>query len=113
MPTSQTRPVFGPFHRILAPKVQDTETVVKQMLSGEIWGYPASWGGTPAVKAYYGELDATEDGIEFWSFQAPEAPHAHRVYWRTTGPFVTIDDSNNIAKLQVVRITQNLLPLGP
>jgi hypothetical protein len=112
MPNHQTRTAFGPFHRLLAPKVQDTETVVKQLLSGEIWGYPANWGGTPAVKAYYGELDPTADGIEFWSFQAPEAPHAHRVYWRTDGPFVTIDKVNNVAKLHVafVRITQDLLP---
>jgi hypothetical protein len=74
MPNHQTRTVFGPFHRLLAPKVQDTETVIKQLMSGEIWGYPANWGGTPAVKA--------------------------------------IEDSNEVAKLQVafVRITQDLLP---
>lgn len=112
MPNHQTRTAFGPFHRLLAPKAQDTETVIMQLMSGELWGYPANWGGTPAVKAYYGRLDTTDTGIEFWSFQAPEAPHAHRVYWRTSGPFVTIDDTNEVAKLQVafVRITQDLLP---
>jgi hypothetical protein len=40
MPNSQTRTAFGPFHRLLAPNVQDTETVIKQILSGEVWGYP-------------------------------------------------------------------------
>lgn len=112
MPNSQTRTVFGPFHRLVAPKVQDAETVVKQLLSGEIWGRPARWGYSPTVKAYAGALTAGESGIEFWSFQRPASPHAHRVYWRTGGRFVTIDHSNEVAKLQVafVRITQDLLP---
>lgn len=92
--------------------VQDTETVLKQLMTGQIWGRPTRWGDSPAVKAYAGALQAGDTGIEFWSFQAPESPHAHRVYWRTSGPFVTIDNSNDVAKLQVafVRITQNLLP---
>jgi hypothetical protein len=65
-----------------------------------------------AVKAYAGALTPGDIGIEFWSFQAPESPHAHHVYWRTSGPFVTIDKTNDLAKLHVafVRITQDLLP---
>jgi hypothetical protein len=112
MSGSQTRTVFGPFHRLVAPKVQDTETVIKQLLSGEIWGRPARWGHSPTVKAYAGALTPGETGIEFWSFQPPASPHAHRVYWRTSGRFVTIEHSNDVAKLQVafVRITQDLLP---
>jgi hypothetical protein len=111
VPNTEVRTAFGPFHRLLAPRVQDTGTVIKQLLSGEIWGYSANWGGTPAVKAYYGELNATDNGIEFWTFQAPDSPHGHRAYWRTSGPFVTIDNNSDVAKLEVafVRITQGLL----
>jgi hypothetical protein len=96
----------------VAPDVQDAETVVKQLMSGEIWGYPAKWGGIPTVKAFSGKLSATDTGIEFWSFQAPESLYGPRVYWRTHGPFVTIDDITDTAKLHVafVRITQDLLP---
>ena len=112
MASSQTRTVYGPFHRLLAPNVQDTATVVKQILSGELWGSPARWGNSPAVRAYAGTLPPGESGIEFWSFQAPESPHPYRVYWRTPGRFVTIDNTNEVAKLQVafVRIAQDLLP---
>jgi hypothetical protein len=112
MATHQTRAAFGPFHRLLAPNVQDTATVVKQILSGELWGRPARWGNSPAVRAYAGTLPLGKSGIEFWSFQAPESPHPYRVYWRTRGPFVTIDSANEVAKLQVafVRIAQDILP---
>ena len=44
MSTHQTRAAFGPFHRLLAPKVQDTETLINQLVSGEIWGRPTRWG---------------------------------------------------------------------
>ncbi len=96
----------------MAPNVQDAHTAVKQLLSGEIWGRPARWGHSPTVKAYAGALTPGQSGIEFWSFQAPASPHAHRVYWRTGGRFVTFDNSNEVAKLQVafVRVTQDLLP---
>jgi hypothetical protein len=57
------REVYGPFHRKLAPNVQDAATVVKQIASGEIWGRPPSWGGSPAVKAYQGELPQGQSGI--------------------------------------------------
>ena len=106
----ETRSVYGPFHRRLAPEVQDAETVVKQLLSGEIWGRPASWGGSAQVKAYPGPLPADTSGIEFWSFQAPNTPYGPRVYWRTAGPYVTIDDTSETARLAVafVRLTQDL-----
>jgi len=107
-----TRAAFGPFHRLLAPDVQDAATVVKQILTGEVWGRPPSWGGSPAVKAYPGALDPGFSGIEFWSFQAPDSPAGPRAYWRTDGPFVTIDASSDVAMLRVAfaRITQDLLP---
>jgi len=112
MAYSQTRTAFGPFHRLLAPNVQDTETVIKQLMSGEIWGRPTRWGDSPAVKAYGGALTPGDSGIEFWSFQAPDTAASRRAYWRTGGPFVTIDKINNLARLHVafVRITQDLLP---
>jgi hypothetical protein len=112
MSNNQTRTAFGPFHRLVAPKVQDTETVVKQLMSGEIRGRPPSWGGSPAVKAYPGTLTPGDSGIEFWSFQAPDSPSGPRAYWRTDGPFVTIDQTKDVARLHVafVRITQDLLP---
>ena len=112
MASSQTRTAFGPFHRLLAPKVQDTETVIKQLMTGQIWGRPTRWGDSPAVKAYAGALTPGDTGIEFWSFQAPDTPAGRRAYWRTDGPFVTIDKTNDLARLHVafVRITQDLLP---
>ena len=36
MSNNQTRTAFGPFHRLLASKVQNTETAVKQLMSGEV-----------------------------------------------------------------------------
>lgn len=107
----ELRTVFGPFRRLLAPDVQDAETVVKQLLSGELWGRPASWGGSPMVKAHRGALERGERGIEFWSFQAPDTPAGPRIYWRTPGPYVTVDSDEETAKLKVafVRVTQDLL----
>jgi hypothetical protein len=107
----EVRTVFGPFHRLLAPGVQDAETVVRQALSGEVWGRAPSWGGSPAVKAYRGGLARGDRGIEFWSFQAPNTPVGSRIYWRERGPFVAVDAASETAKLQVafVRITQDLL----
>jgi hypothetical protein len=48
MSTYQTRAAFGPFHRLLAPKVQDTKTALKQLMSGEVWGGPTRWGNEVA-----------------------------------------------------------------
>lgn len=115
MANHETRIAFGPFHRLLAPAVQDAETVVKQLLSGELWGLPASWGGSPAVKAHSGALGPVASGIGFWAFQAPDTPAGPRVYWRTNGPFVTIDAASDVARLKVafVRLTQDLHALAP
>jgi hypothetical protein len=109
------RPVYGPFHRLLAPGVQDSETVVRQILSGEVWGKPPSWGGSPTVKAYPGRLPDDASGIEFWAFQPPEHPYGPRCYWRTPGAYVTIDGKTEIARLAIafVRITQDLHRLVP
>jgi len=109
-----TRAVYGPFHRLLAPDVQDAPTVVKQLLSGEIWGYTPSWGGSAAAKAYAGALGEDASGIEFWTFQTPDSPQGPRVYWRTAGPFVTIDQAKDVVRLRVafVRITQDLHALS-
>ena len=70
-----SRSVYGPFHRLLAPGVQDAHTTVRQVLSGELWGRPPAWGGEPAVKAYAGSLPDGASGVEFWAFQAPDAPY--------------------------------------
>jgi len=104
------RTVFGPFHRLLADKVQDEETARKQLESGEIWGRKPSWGGSAAVKAFPGSLKGTDRGIEFWSFQAPDTPAGPRIYWRSDGPFVTVDAGSDTARLQVafVRIRQDV-----
>jgi hypothetical protein len=96
----------------MAPDAQDAETVVNQVLSGEVWGRAPSWGGSPAVKAYPGALRAGDSGIEFWAFQPPDSPAGPRAYWRTTGPFLALDEANDLVMLQVafVRVTQDLLP---
>jgi len=103
--------VYGPFHRRLAPGVQDAATVVLQVLSGEIWGRPASWGGSPAVKAHRGALPAGIAGIEFWAFQAPDTPWGPRMYWREPGEFVSAARQADTVVLKVafVRITQDLI----
>jgi hypothetical protein len=105
--------VHGPFHRLLAPDVQDAETVVRQVLSGEIWGRTARNGLSPAVKAYHGALPDGSSGIEFWAFQAPDSPFGPRAFWRTHGEFVSAAPEPDTLRLQVafVRITQDLL--GP
>jgi hypothetical protein len=106
------RSVYGPFHRVLAPGVQDADTVVKQMLSGEIWGLPPSWGGSPAVKAFAGSLPEGASGVEFWAFQPPDVPYGPRSYWRSAGKYLTVDLELVLFKLRVafVRITQDLHP---
>lgn len=84
------------------------------MLSGEVWGLPSGWGGSPAVKAYAGSLPKGASGVEFWAFQPPDAPHGPRSYWRTAGEFLTVDGDVAVVKLQIafVRITQDLHPRG-
>jgi hypothetical protein len=108
----KARELYGPFHRIEAPGGQTTTSLVKQALSGELWGRPINNGGvTPAVKAYNGHLPEGVSGIEFWAFQRPSHP-GPRMYWRRAGPFVAIDTSADIARLQIafVKVTQDLHP---
>jgi hypothetical protein len=110
-PTAYERRYFyGPFHRLLADEVQDAATVLKQLLSGEVWGKTAQFGLSPAVKAYRGPLSEEESGIEFWTFQEPDRPHGTRSHWSKEGDFVTIE--GEFAKLSVifVRVTQEYLP---
>jgi hypothetical protein len=106
----ETRPVYGPFHRLLAPEVQDAGTIVKQLLTGEVWGKSPSWGGSPQVKAYSRTLPNRASGFEFWAFQAPDTRHGPRGLWYSPGPYVTIDEMTAIVKLKIafVRITQDL-----
>lgn len=109
-PTSYGRRYFyGPFHRLLAEEVQDAPTVLKQLLSGELWGKTAQFGLNPAVKAYRGALPEDAEGIEFWTFEEPDRPHGSRSHWSNAGEFVTIEDE--FAKLSVVfvRVTQELV----
>ena len=82
------------------------------MMSGEVWGLPPSWGGSPAVKAYAGSLPDNASGVEFWAFQSPDAPYGPRVYWRTAGDYLAVDEQADLVKLRVafVRITQDLHP---
>lgn len=112
-PTAYERRYFyGPFHRLQAEDVQDADTVLKQLLSGEVWGKTAQFGRSPAVKAYRGPLSEGESGIEFWTFQEPDRPHGSRSHWSRGGDFVTIE--GEFAKLSVifVRVTQEYLPNG-
>ena len=104
----EVRQVYGPFHRLLAPGVQDAATVVEQGLSGEIWGRPPRWGSTPQVKAYPGPPPDGASGIELWSFQRPDSLYGPRGLWYTDGPFLTVDANADLAKLKIafVRITQ-------
>ena len=106
----ERRPVYGPFHRRVSD-TQDAEAARKQVLSGELWGRIPRWGCVPTVKAFPGQLPAGESGIEFWSFQEPDRPVGPRSHWSQSGPYVTIDQSDEIARLAVafVRITQDLV----
>lgn len=108
------RRAYGPFHRRMAPGVQDAATVVKQVLSGEIWGKRARFGLSPAVKAYPGPIPLGVSGIEFWSFEAPDRPHGPRSHWSIAGPYVKVDPEIEVVKLSVVfaRVTQGLVELG-
>jgi hypothetical protein len=109
-PNHDVRTVVGPFSRLLAPDVQDADTIVKQLLSGEIWGEAPSWGGPPQVKAYARVLDADASGFEFWAFQAPDTRYGPRGLWYSPGPYVTIDEMQAVVRLRIafVKITQDL-----
>jgi GNAT superfamily N-acetyltransferase len=60
-------------YRLLAPDVQDAQTIVKQLLSGELWGRPPRYGGSAQAKAYRGQIPMNGKGFEFWSFGLPRA----------------------------------------
>jgi hypothetical protein len=107
----EQRTVFGPFHRREAPTGQDTETIIKQVLSGELWGHVPLSGGDARVKAYRGALPAGRNGFEFWAFAKPDND-GPRVFWRSEQPFVAVDSDQDVVKLQpaFVRITQDLHP---
>lgn len=107
----EKRAVYGPFHRRQAPTGQDAETLVKQMLSGELWGHAPRHGGDVCVKAYRDALPAGQSGCEFWAFAEPDT-WGPRVFWRTAGDFVTVDTIQDVVKLKVafVRVTQDLHP---
>lgn len=104
------RTIYGPFKRLVAAGVQDTQTLERQLRSGEIWGRAARFAATPAVKAYPGRLEPGERGIEFWTFQEPCHPHGPRIYWRSIGLYLHEDPEAEVVKLQVAfgRVTQEL-----
>lgn len=107
----EQRTVYGPFHRREAPAGQDTETLVKQVLSGELWGRAPRFGGAPSVKAYRFALPDGISGFEFWSFAEPDSD-GPRVSWRLSKPFVFVDTAEEVVKLKLafVKVTQDLHP---
>jgi hypothetical protein len=109
-PAVLQRDVFGPFHRLESP-TQDTATLVKQVLNGELWGGVPTWGGPPYVKAIAGALHERSSGFEFWAFQPPDSS-GPKPKWRFPGPFLVVDSQLGIVKLQIafVRVTQDLHP---
>lgn len=106
----ERRPVYGPFFRLISD-TQDAAAARSQALSGEVWGRVPRWGLVPTVKAFPGQLPFGAEGIEFWSFEEPDQAVGPRSYWSQRGPFVTIEDSEELAKLKIafVRITQSLI----
>jgi hypothetical protein len=106
----QQRVVHGPFHRRWAEDVQDADTIVRQLLSGELWGKAARFSDEASAKAYRGSLPPDEEGFEFWSFQPPDNQHGPRAYWRKLGDFLVAADNVHVVKLKIafVTITQSL-----
>lgn len=112
--TDQQRTVYGPYYR-LASETQDADAMVKQLLSGELWGEAARFGIEPAAKAYRGALPAGDEGFEFWAFDAPDGAHGVPVYWREPSENLVIDGSLGVAKLKIaiVLVTQSLHTHAP
>lgn len=106
--------LYGPFRRLeTSGGTQDMLTVVKQALSGEVWGMKVNGLVSPVVEAYGGPLKPDERGIEFYAFARPSSRWG-RPKWLVAGPALRIDtdaEGREIAKLQVafVKITQELL----
>ena len=109
------RPVYGPFYRIEAPKGQDVDAMIKQILSGELWGRRPSFGGDARAKAYNGSLPENASGFEFWAFTPPDnyQPQGPN-YWRNPSTYVEVgvDDEGDVVKLRLafVKVTQDLHP---
>lgn len=89
-PNHDRRYLYGPFFR-RASTTQTADTTVKQLLSGEIWGKPPRWGISPAVQAFAGPLPDGEEGIEFWSFQAPDNVFGPINHWSIEGRGYPLD----------------------
>ena len=113
-PTNQERTVYGPFYR-LASESQHADAMVKQLLSGELWGEAGRYGLEPAAKAYRGALPVGNEGFEFWAFDAPDGVHGTPVYWRRPSENLVIDDRLGVAKLKIaiVLVTQSLHTYAP
>jgi hypothetical protein len=111
----KARTVHGPFYRKLAPEVQDADTTVKQIISGELWGKAPRFSDEAQVKAYNGTLPQGEEGFEFWAFAAPDNRYGTRVYWSKVGDFLEAADNVEILKLKIafVKVTQSLHALAP
>ena len=110
----QQRTVHGPFHRLLSD-TQDATILVKQLLSGELWGAPGRWDGRPKAKAYRGPLPPDAQGFEFWAFAAPDTLHGAPAHWYETGEFLLEDSRLEVVKLKIafVKITQSLQAIAP
>jgi hypothetical protein len=102
--------LYGPFHRRHSP-TQSARTMVKQLLSGEVWGKVPRYGISLAVEAIPGPLPPGQTGFEFWAFEEPDRAVGPRSQWTKGGPYVTIDSGAEVAKLKVAisRVTQDLL----
>ncbi|WP_249011263.1 hypothetical protein [Conexibacter sp. DBS9H8] len=109
-----TRSVHGPFYRLVSG-TQNATTIVKQVLSGELWGEPPVFGLDPAAQAHRGRLPPSDRGFEFWSFQAPDNWNGPQVFWRKLGEFLVPADNLDVVKLSIafVKIAQSLHEYAP
>jgi hypothetical protein len=94
------RAVFGPFHRLFSD-TQTDETLLKQVRSGELWGFPRQHSTLMSARAYTGFLPNDARGVEFWSFQPPTRTGAGKAFWDEVGPYVEQDDSADKTTVRV------------
>lgn len=108
------RAIYGPFFRRFS-ETQDADAAQQQLQSGEIWGRVPRWGLSPTVEAIPGPLPDGASGIEFWAFEEPDRAIGPRSHWSREGPYVTIDSTEEIAKLAVAfaRVNQDVATLKP
>jgi hypothetical protein len=115
VPTTDEPPrqAHGPYYRLWAEDVQDADTIVKQLLTGELWGKANRGTSEPTAVAYRGRL-LDQEGFEFWAFQAPDNLYGTRAYWRQPGDFVEVDDNLELVKLKIafIRVAQALHPFA-